>query len=133
MWVDLLGGGAAGAAAGILWTIPAHGRVPSSVNACVLRRLLLCGVVLWIDLRGGCAAAAACRSRPPNAAVSFCPDGNTRDSRRWGVMISRFPCTLAGTSTTAIEFCRNLTGPKNNFIKQKNTERMHTERSAQRE
>ncbi len=107
MWVDLLGGGAAGAAAGILSTIPAHGRGPSSVNACVLRRLLLCGVVLWIDLRGDCAAVSACRALPPNAAVSVRPDDNTRDSRRWGVMISRFPCTLAGTSTTAIEFCRD--------------------------
>jgi hypothetical protein len=92
LWVDLLGGGAAGAAAGILWTIPAHRRGPSSVNACVLRRLLLCGVVLWIDLRGDCtAAAAACRARPPNAAVSVRPDDNTRDSRRRGVMIFDFP------------------------------------------
>ncbi len=106
MWVDLLGGGAAGAAAGILWAIPAHRRGPSSWNACVLGRLLLCGVVLWIDLRGDC-AAAVCRARPPNAAVSVRPDDNTRDSRRWGVMISRFPCTLAGANTTAIEFCRD--------------------------
>jgi hypothetical protein len=69
----------------------------SSVSTCglifwvvALLLLLLCGVVLWIDLLGGCAAAAACRSRPPTAAVSFRPDDNTPDSRRWGVMIFRF-------------------------------------------
>jgi hypothetical protein len=74
--------------------------------------------VLWIDLRGGCAAAAACRSRPPIAAVSL----------RWGVMISRFPCTLAGTSTTAIEFCRNLLLSEQNRPKKKEKEKKEKRR-----
>jgi hypothetical protein len=50
---------------------------------------------LWVDLLGGGGGAAA--------AGLF-----STIARRWGVMISRFPCTLAGTSTTAIQFCRNL-------------------------
>jgi hypothetical protein len=77
---------------------------------------------LWVDLLGGGVASAATGIFSTMA-------------RRWGVMISRFPCTLVGTSTTAIQFCRNLLLSEQNRPrkKQKNTERMHTERSTQRE
>ncbi len=132
MWVDRLGGAVAGAAEGILSMIPPHRRGPSSMNPWVLRwlllLLLLCGVVLWIDVRGGCAAAAACKSRPPIAVVSFRPDDNTPDLRRWGVRISPFPCTLAGTSTTAIQFCKNLLLSEQNRPRKKQKKNRKTQR-----
>ncbi len=92
--------------------------------------------MLWIETRGGCAAAVACRSRPPIAAVSFRPDDNmfTPEWRRWGLMISQFPCTFAGPSTTAIQFCKNLLlSEQNRPKKNRKTQRECTLRGLHRE